>query len=188
MASAGLASIYAAQLPAATYEGDNFILCQQVCRSALKALAKFEGAARDIRSLTPSSAYLAALQTLDSVSPREAIETPQGLAQILCERAAVLVKQLSKLYAQNPDWTRLSWRCVNVAAAITEANLSRSLIKEIDSSSRLAELDTSERRILTEVYTFVRCFRAKQAGPYRTDVDSLASGWPTDFYTVARIC
>ncbi|KAG6812804.1 hypothetical protein H0H93_013675, partial [Arthromyces matolae] len=60
-AFAGLGRLYADYLPSATYEGDNFVLDQQVVRAALKsynALISSPDPSQASKHLSPSSAYL----------------------------------------------------------------------------------------------------------------------------------
>lgn len=135
LASAGLAAIYALQLPSTTYEGDNYILNQQVCRAAVKAHSK-----------------QANVEALGSSSKFTSCEDQAGL--LLQRRAMAMVDQLARKKAKTPKWTDLSWDCVAVARAVTEANISKQLArtaKELrGQASRSAEQD-----LLVDIYGWV---------------------------------
>ncbi|EJF61379.1 peroxisomal oxidase [Dichomitus squalens LYAD-421 SS1] len=68
-AFAGVGRLYADYVPAATYEGDNFVLDQQVVRAALKA---HDALTRGAGALTPSAAYLRLLVAQDAEAQAEA--------------------------------------------------------------------------------------------------------------------
>ncbi|TDL27073.1 acyl-CoA oxidase [Rickenella mellea] len=94
-AFAGLGRVYADQVPSATYEGDNFVLDQQVVRGALKSLRALKSAGNKAASnLTPSSAYLRLLLPSSSAPPTITNETwsnSRALILLLEWRAARIV-------------------------------------------------------------------------------------------------
>ncbi|KAI5121476.1 hypothetical protein M0805_003932 [Coniferiporia weirii] len=76
-AYAALGLVYANALPSATYEGDNFVLDQQVVRAALKACNDLT--ATKLSSpvpLSPFNAYLRHLQKADTESQKRPYEAP----------------------------------------------------------------------------------------------------------------
>lgn len=135
-ASAGLAAIYAHQLPATTYEGDNYILNQQVCRAAVKTYAD---STKSRRKPAASS---------------EHISFEDQMGSLLEARAAAMVEQLAAKKAKTREWTDLSWDCVSVAKAITEANICQHLKKATDGLQG-QKAPTAEHRALINVYQVV---------------------------------
>ncbi|KAL1739044.1 hypothetical protein HDZ31DRAFT_69351 [Schizophyllum fasciatum] len=101
-AAAGIGRIYAEWLPSATFEGDNYVLDQQVVRAALKAYRALNPGASD---LPPSSAYLQrlasgerppqglklALQDLDRL-----VTDSTPLVELLERRAALVVREIAQ--------------------------------------------------------------------------------------------
>lgn len=133
MASAGLAAIYAHQLPSTTYEGDNYILCQQVCRAAIKIYGS---------------------QSQPGGQPKTSVTNAKEAITLLQSRAAAAVQRLSQSKSKSQSWTDLSWKCISVAKAVTEANIARHIGQSIEalavSYANLAEAD-----ILKLVYELV---------------------------------
>lgn len=136
MASAGLAAIYALQLPSTTYEGDNYILNQQVCRAAVKT---YSGKTSP-KGNTPISEHSGFSQ--------------QTMESLLDARAMAMVGQLAEKKAEIQEWTDLSWDCVAVAKAVTEANISQHLKKAID-ELKSGKVLTSEHQVLINMYQLV---------------------------------
>lgn len=132
LASAGLAAIYALQLPSTTYEGDNFILNQQVCRAAVKM--------RDVhRSDTHAKGSSGHVGSLEQA------------CAILKSRAEVMVDKLAEKKARTQQWTDLSWECVSVGNAITEANISQHLRRAVDDLRRGRHM-SPEQQVLVNMY------------------------------------
>ncbi|KAI0742970.1 acyl-CoA oxidase [Daedaleopsis nitida] len=108
---AGVGRIYADYVPAATYEGDNFVLDQQVVRAALKAFDAFVvGKTRPATSLTPSTAYLrhlAAPAPSTPSSPRADLALdwtdPQTAITLLERRAGRMVQDRARAGLDGPD-------------------------------------------------------------------------------------
>ncbi|KAF9450509.1 peroxisomal oxidase [Macrolepiota fuliginosa MF-IS2] len=117
-AFSGLGRLYADYLPSATYEGDNFVLDQQVVRAALKsyvALLK----SKDTTSLSPSTSYLRLLAPSGNapLTPSDGAWQDPTTAILLLEwRAAFLVRELAQV-VQDPDASSSQ----RVAKAVTEA-------------------------------------------------------------------
>ena len=101
------------------YEGDNFILNQQVCRAGIKAFATYaKDSQRFRKTVTPSTSYLL---SLEAGPANVQAGNLSSMSDALCKRAALAVKQLSMEAAKTQVWTDMSWRCASVARAVTEA-------------------------------------------------------------------
>lgn len=133
MASAGLAAIYAHQLPSTTYEGDNYILNQQVCRAAIK---------------------LHNGKAAHSTSPQVSVKNAREAIHLLQTRAARLVEQLARSKSGSTSWTDLSWKCVSVANAVTEANIARHVGQAIEALA-VSYANLPEADALKSVYELV---------------------------------
>ncbi|KAJ7459398.1 peroxisomal oxidase [Mycena galericulata] len=120
-AFAGVGRVYADYLPAATYEGENFVLDQQVLRAALKA---FRGLFSTVSkptadSLSPSSYYLRLLLDSQLLPPElgpTSWTTPTAAILLLEWRAALIVHEIAQTVAA-PDATATQ----RVSRAVTEA-------------------------------------------------------------------
>ncbi|CAL1698461.1 unnamed protein product [Somion occarium] len=92
---AGLGRLYANNLPSVTYEGDNFVLDQQVTRAAVKAYKNFVSSKSPSESLlSPSSLYLRLLLKDDTNALTALISwtNPRDLVDLLERRALCLVQ------------------------------------------------------------------------------------------------
>ncbi|KAK7684475.1 hypothetical protein QCA50_012422 [Cerrena zonata] len=101
-AFAGLGRIYADNLPSVTYEGDNFVLDQQVARAAVKAYNTFISKPEAESNLSPSTQYLRTLGDIRSTIPATSWTDPQVLVNLLERRAAKAVQHHVK-HLDNPD-------------------------------------------------------------------------------------
>ncbi|KAG9217778.1 hypothetical protein CCMSSC00406_0003533 [Pleurotus cornucopiae] len=131
-AFSGLGSIYADYVPSATYEGDNFVLDQQVIRAALKAFRSFTPST-DVKLLPPSSTYLRLLRGQPSLSSDWSV--PETPILYLEWRAVKIVQEL----AHNANDTDASMN-QRVSKAVTEAFIARQvgeMIKTLNSKSGL---------------------------------------------------
>jgi acyl-CoA oxidase len=94
-AYAGLGRVYADYLPSATFEGDNYVLDQQVVRSALKALDNLNNPSAE-KTESPSSQYLAVLKSgskKPSVQDSQKAWLRSDLAVSLLQWRAALIVQ-----------------------------------------------------------------------------------------------
>ncbi|KAG5219747.1 oxidase [Salix suchowensis] len=131
-AFSGLGSIYADYVPSATYEGDNYVLDQQVVRAALKAFRSFTPST-EVKSLPPSSIYLRLLRGQPSLSSDWSV--PETPILYLEWRAVKIVQEL----AHNANDTDASMN-QRVSKAVTEAFIARQvgeMIKDLNSKSGL---------------------------------------------------
>ena len=134
----------------ASYEGDNFVLDQQVVRAALKSFTTlFSRPNPSSSGLSPSTYYLRLL--VDPAARPPTLSTTVWsdvavLVQLLEWRAACVVQDL----AQNPDAGDAS---VNqrVSKAVTEAFIATQVAEMIASLT----LPSAEREIVTDVYKLV---------------------------------
>ncbi|CAA7261995.1 unnamed protein product [Cyclocybe aegerita] len=119
-AFSGLGRLYADYLPSVTYEGDNFVLDQQVVRAALKSYhAVFASSSPTVDSLSPSSAYLRYLvnpPAVPSVFAEKEWRDPVTAILVLELRAALVVREL----VQNAE-ARDASANQRVSKAVTEA-------------------------------------------------------------------
>ncbi|KAI0830358.1 acyl-CoA oxidase [Trametes gibbosa] len=120
---AGVGRLYADYLPSATFEGDNFVLDQQVVRAALKAYDVHVASKETPDSgLSPSSAYLRLLIQTEpgaDTSSTQAWKDPHTSILVLEKRAAAMVEERAR-HRDEPDASS-DYR---VARAVTEAFVS----------------------------------------------------------------
>lgn len=90
-AFSGLGRTYADYVPSATYEGDNFVLDQQVVRAAVKSFKALSSQP----SLSPSTAYLRILAEKEPMPAirSESWKDPKVLVLLLEWRAALVVRE-----------------------------------------------------------------------------------------------
>ncbi|KAJ7235654.1 peroxisomal oxidase [Mycena rebaudengoi] len=120
-AFAGVGRLYADYVPSATYEGENFVLDQQVLRAALKSFRALFASkpAPTAASLSPSSYYLRLLLDGKLVPPQltaESWEQPETAILLLEWRAALIVHEIAQTIA-DPDASATQ----RVSKAVTEA-------------------------------------------------------------------
>ncbi|KAL1720168.1 acyl-CoA dehydrogenase/oxidase C-terminal [Schizophyllum commune] len=118
-AAAGMGRLYAEWVPSASYEGDNYVLDQQVVRAALKAYRALKPGQTD---LPPSSAYLQRLTGGENspsgftfTSFEALVADPSTLVALLEWRAALVVREL----ANAGEVTGMD--AARVARAVTDA-------------------------------------------------------------------
>ncbi|KAJ7718945.1 peroxisomal oxidase [Mycena metata] len=146
-AFAGVGRTYADYLPAATYEGENFVLDGQVLRAALKA---FRGlfTSTSGHSLSPTSQYLRLLRDKNLIPPEldsTSWSHPATAILLLEWRAALLVNESAQTLSE-PDAT-LTQR---VSRAVTEAFVAARVGEMIDSLK--SALKQREAEVVGKVY------------------------------------
>lgn len=137
------------------YEGDNYILTQQVCRAAVKAYAVH---VKSGKRSTGIASYLNSLN--DAKNSKPSWETPKAVAQLLARRAAVMVEKFAKIASKTKVWTDLSWRAVPLSNAVTEAFISEKVAAAASepSSKYLRNVGSQESAVLKRLTHFVsRC-------------------------------
>ncbi|KIM41888.1 hypothetical protein M413DRAFT_445097 [Hebeloma cylindrosporum] len=139
-AFAGLGRLYADYPPSVTYEGDNFVLDQQVVRAALKSYRSlFASKPPAVASLTPSSAYLRHLvnpPTIPASFSDKDWRDPATSILLLELRAAFLVHE----HAQNALETDASAN-QRVSKAVTESFVAAQVGGMINSLSSMPAKD-----------------------------------------------
>ncbi|PWN45795.1 acyl-CoA oxidase [Ceraceosorus guamensis] len=122
-AYAGYTSIFPDNAPTVTYEGDNYVLAQQVGRAMLKTAGELDKNAGAKVSNTTS--FLGALKNKDAVkfspptSPAEWLK-PEVYTAVLGLRAARRVADLRADLSTGRRFVDLSWECVEVARSHAE--------------------------------------------------------------------
>lgn len=139
-----------------SYEGDNFVLDQQVVRAALKSYRNlFDSKNPSAINLSPSSSYLRLLLNLTSrpsVATDASWREGSTIILLLEWRAALIVNE----YAQNAKAPDAS---VNqrVSKAVSEAFVATQ-VGEILKSLQQSGLQNKEAEVLSNVYLLVRVF------------------------------
>jgi acyl-CoA oxidase len=141
------------------YEGDNYILHQQVCRAAVKAYAQYsKDPSKFAQSASPSTRYLQHLNKTNSITLDTQNISTSTLAELLGLRGAKLVQQISLKARATKIWTDLSWDCVKISGAITEAYIAdrlTALLAEKE-STMLAGLGNREQDVIERLVRLVR--------------------------------
>ncbi|KAF9456699.1 acyl-CoA dehydrogenase/oxidase C-terminal [Collybia nuda] len=146
-AFAGLGRLYADYLPSVTYEGDNFVLDQQVVRAALKSFRTlFSTKTPSTSSLSPSSYYLRLLIQPATLPPEltEASWKDPSIAALLLEwRAALMVYEHAQT-SSDPD-ASVNQR---VSKGVTEAFIGSQVLEIIKELPLLSE----NGRVVSKLY------------------------------------
>lgn len=137
----GVADLFATFVPANTYEGDNFVLVQQVGRALLKQVSFLASG----KPLTLKSAsYLESLkQGTDATYALKETITNDALLEMYGIRAARLVAELAKEAQSGRAWEDLNMECWNVSFAHAEYHLLKEMllkVKSIEQSREYAPL------------------------------------------------
>ena len=130
------------------YEGDNFVLDQQVVRAALKAFdALAVRKTRTANDLTPSTSYLRHL--LSPPPPSSQWDDPQMAITLLEQRAALMVRERA-LHLREPD-ASMDQR---VSRAVTDAFVAA----QVGEIVRALEADVGQQNavVLRKLYNLVR--------------------------------
>ncbi|RPA79440.1 acyl-CoA oxidase [Ascobolus immersus RN42] len=123
-AHAGFGQWWANIVPSQTYEGDNYVLPQQITRHLLKTLAALHKNAS--HPLTPSTAYLRNITNRLWSSQRSPVITPSSwlkpehqLAALQKRSVTLLLNLAAKLKAGKP-WNAVTYDCHTLARAHAE--------------------------------------------------------------------
>ncbi|KAJ4493458.1 acyl-CoA oxidase [Lentinula edodes] len=161
-AFSGIGRLYADVIPSVTYEGENFVLDQQVVRAALKAFHSLfgtEGKGRPspstVRGLTASSYYLRLLSSPTKEPPfledgdgsKSSWNDFETLILLLEWRAALLVHEMAQT-AHDPDVTLFQ----RVSRGTTEAFVGRRVGEMINDFRKNSELQESDVAVLSRLY------------------------------------
>jgi len=146
-AFAGLGRIYADYLPSATYEGDNYVLDEQVVRAALKSYKNFFSAREPSISLLSPSSYYLRLLLKGSDQPPSVTDLSwkdTAFAALMLEwRAALIVQELARNLS-NPDASAKQ----RVSKAVTEAFVATQVTQMV----RELELADKDRGVVVDLY------------------------------------
>lgn len=117
LAYAGFSSLFPDQAPTVTYEGDNYVLMQQVGRAMLKITNELKTGSANVTNTTD---FLRALDTPNAIpykAPQTAAEwqQPSAWRDALRLRCARRVADLRAEVAGGRRFVELSWDCVEVA-------------------------------------------------------------------------
>ncbi|OLL23017.1 Peroxisomal acyl-coenzyme A oxidase 1 [Neolecta irregularis DAH-3] len=143
-AFSGIGHIFANSAPSQTYEGDNYLLCQQTARGILKHV--LSGSENKDYLLPRSSTYLNLLKEGSQefckarCQVKVATDWLDHNVQIeaLSRRAASLVAELVEKFRENIDWNDLNWHCVRVTRAHAELYIINAFIRKINSIEDVA--------------------------------------------------
>jgi acyl-CoA oxidase len=130
----GVSEIFATFVPANTYEGDNYVLSQQVARFLLKQL---QNVVQGKKITSGSADYLAHLAegTSDTFefASHEQILDPQVQLKLFGTRAARLVADLGQQLQAGREWSDLNIECWTLSFAHTEYLILKQLIQKVES-------------------------------------------------------
>ncbi|KAK7055387.1 acyl-coenzyme A oxidase [Favolaschia claudopus] len=147
-AFAGLGKLYADFLPAATYEGENSILEQQVVRAALKTFRSLSTARP--ASLSSTSSYLRLIRDKASIPSKATADTwaePEAAISLLEWRAALLVHEMANTTTTpDPSITQRVSRAI--AEAFVAARVGE-LIVGLNSALKPREVAAVRKYLLT---------------------------------------
>ncbi|KAG0941748.1 hypothetical protein G6F57_006099 [Rhizopus arrhizus] len=129
----GVSELFATYVPSNTYEGDNYVLSQQVARFLLKQLKE--------PSNFSSASYLKKDETV-KVESAKALLDPQVQLRLYQTRAARLVKRLSQQLTSGRSWSDVNMECWEVNLAHAEYLIVRSMVHRVTviESSELAPI------------------------------------------------
>ncbi|KAL0091093.1 acyl-CoA dehydrogenase/oxidase C-terminal [Phycomyces blakesleeanus] len=152
----GIADIFAIFVPANTYEGDNYVLSQQVGRYILKQL---QGVIKNGKVPSPTVSYLETL--LDGTDnpfvfggPDASVLNHDVLLTLFGRRAARLAVDLAKQLESGRPWSDVNMECWNICLAHAEYAVLKQMISRsalLESSSEYAPLANVIRQ-LTNLY------------------------------------
>ncbi|KAI9250226.1 acyl-CoA dehydrogenase/oxidase C-terminal [Phascolomyces articulosus] len=133
----GVAELYSAFVPSNTYEGDNYMLSQQVGRAMLKQLDRFN---KGMPYSINTAKYLDTLKTnptfkLDVVT----LHDPEVQLTLFAKRAARLVANLGSQVQAGRPWTDLNMECWDICFAHAEYLLLKQLIATVKEFKKSAQ-------------------------------------------------
>ncbi|KAI8333898.1 hypothetical protein BC941DRAFT_495711 [Chlamydoabsidia padenii] len=134
----GVGQLFATAVPSNTYEGDNYVLCQQVGRALLKQL---DSVSRGTKIESTNTSYLNLLITDTPHAPYKFIDANQDILEPKVQenlfglRAARLVADLGYQLKSGRSWSDVNIECWNVCFAHAEYNLVRQFNERVASVS-----------------------------------------------------
>ncbi|KAI9253672.1 acyl-CoA dehydrogenase/oxidase C-terminal [Helicostylum pulchrum] len=130
----GVSELFATFVPSNTYEGDNFVLAQQVARFLLKQLQNVVQG-KEITSTTAEYLNTLAEGTTDPYefqNPNEEILDPNVQLKIFSIRSARLVADLGQQVQSGREWSDLNMECWSVNLAHAEYLILRDMIRKVE--------------------------------------------------------
>lgn len=129
----GVSEQFANFVPANTYEGENFVLCQQVGRALLKQIKNL-ASGKDVNLKTVD--YLNLLKQGDLTQPvtltgASSLHDSKTQLAILGTRAARLAANLAKKVQSGRAWSDLNLECWEICLAHAEYHLLQQLVNKI---------------------------------------------------------
>ncbi|CAO3704034.1 unnamed protein product [Rhizopus stolonifer] len=121
----GLSDLFATNVPANTYEGDNYVLSQQVTRFLLKQLGS--------KDVFESASYLKTDQTVNLDS--KSLLDPEIQLRLYALRAGRLVKRLAEKLASGRAWSQVNMECWDINFAHAEYLTVHSMVERLKTSS-----------------------------------------------------
>ncbi|CAO3639756.1 unnamed protein product [Cunninghamella blakesleeana] len=136
----GIGQLFATSVPSNTYEGDNYVLCQQVGRSLLKQLTELVKSGKEIKQ-DSKSAYLNLLSNDTPHTPYIITNSfdilePEVQHKIFGLRAARLVADLAQQMKNGRPWADVNMDCWNICFAHAEYNLVKQFNERIIALSK----------------------------------------------------
>ncbi|CEJ01326.1 Putative Acyl-coenzyme A oxidase [Rhizopus microsporus] len=119
----GVADMFATFVPSNTYEGDNYVLSQQVARFLLKQLASQ-------KQVYSSAAYVKEDVKLLPIKSHEQLLDPNVQLALFKARSARLVRQLAQQLQVGHSWSEVSVECWDINFAHAEYLVVHSMIQK----------------------------------------------------------
>ncbi|KAI9259370.1 acyl-CoA dehydrogenase/oxidase [Sporodiniella umbellata] len=146
-AFSGLSHLFATFVPANTYEGDNYVLAQQVARFLLKQLQKPEG--------FRSASYLTLKVPTLSLHSSEDLLEPATQLKLFELRSLGLVHRLARRLSAGTDWSRLNMDCWQIQIAHAEYLVVRSTLAKLKTAPKPALAKVLKRLLDMVSFMFV---------------------------------
>lgn len=130
----GVSEIFATFVPSNTYEGDNFVLAQQVGRFLLKQLQQVING-KKVTSSTAEYLYTLTKGTTDAFQFKdigEEILDPQVQLKIFGMRAARLVADLAQQLQNGREWSDVNMECWAINLAHAEYLILKEMHRKVD--------------------------------------------------------
>ncbi|CAO3664028.1 unnamed protein product [Umbelopsis ramanniana] len=132
-AFSGLSDLFASYIPSNTYEGDNWILTQQVARFLVKELGRLASG----KEVSASTSYLARLASGDTtssfrISKAEQLTDLNVQVDLFATRAARVAFELGQALKSGRAWSDLNVECWNASVAHTEYTVMRAFADKVE--------------------------------------------------------
>ncbi|KAG0172875.1 hypothetical protein DFQ28_009880 [Apophysomyces sp. BC1034] len=137
----GLSDLFASFVPSNTYEGDNYVLSQQVARFLLKQL---KHVSKDGRAMSTTADYLELLKKGNMDAPLEIqsasmLLDPRVQLEMFGTRASRLVADLAQKLQAGRAWSDLNMECWELNLAHAEHIILRQMVTRVEELQRSSE-------------------------------------------------